>query len=223
MRAKRWILLGVAVFFTAFVVWVVVSLRNGDSTLSVVASYVQKATCWRADSSAACELKTMDKYQTKGHYDDAISTGLALAEKYPDSFTRGWIYEDVSALYLTKARMDSGRAEEYLRQAIYYRDKAVPSASDSPYLLRQLAVVSESIGDLYTAQRCVQYRNSIKLLDRMKLLANKDQDRLARQFKPDLGERQRADHLLENIDRVTRRVSGKLSAPSCQQQTHFPE
>jgi hypothetical protein len=226
MRAKRWILLGVAVIFTAFGAWVVVSLRNHDSTLSLVASYVQRATCWPADSSVACEfdaeLKTMEKYRKKARYDDAISTGIAWTEKYPDSSMNGWIYEDISMLYLRKARTDSGRAEEYLRMAVLYRDKAVPSASDNSYLLQQLALVSESIGDLSTAQRCVQYRNSIKLLDRMKLLENENQDRLARQFKPDLDERQKADHLLEYIDKVIKRVGGKLSAPSCQEQTHFP-
>jgi hypothetical protein len=56
----------------------------------------------------------------------------------------------------------------------------------------------------------------------MKLLENENQDRLARQFKPDLDERQKVDHLLEHIDKVIKRVGGKLSAPSCEEQNHFP-
>jgi tetratricopeptide (TPR) repeat protein len=224
MRAKRWILLGAAVFFTTFVVWVVVSLRNDDSTLMVVSRYVKDETCWTADSSAVCALKTMAKYEKKGRYDDAISAGVALAQKYPDSFTSGWIYEDISELYLRRATMDSGRAEEYLKQAVFYRDKALPSHldSDSPYSLNTLAALSESIGDLSTAQQCVQYRNSIKLLDRMRLLTNEDQHRLARQFKPNLDERQKLDNLLECIDVATKRVDGKLSASGCQKQHRSP-
>jgi hypothetical protein len=222
MRAKRWILLGAAVFFTTLVVWIVVSLRNDDSTLMVVAGYLKETTCWSADSSAVCVLKTMAKYEKNGRYDDAVSTGTALAQKYPDSFTSGWIYEDISALYLRRARMDSGHAEEFLKQAVLYRDKALPSHLGSPYSLNLLVVLSELIGDLSTAQRCVQYRNSIKLLDRMKLLANEEEHGLARQFKPNLDERQKLDNLLECIDVVTKRVGGKLSASGCQEQHRSP-
>ncbi len=224
MRAKRWILVGATVFFTAFVAWVVVSLRNDDSALMVVARYVKEETCWPADSSAVCVLKTMAKYEKNGRYDDAVSAGVALAQKHPDSFTSGWIYEDISELYLRRARMDSGRAEEYLKQAVFYRDKALPSHldSDSPYSLNTLVLLSESIGDLSTSQRCIQYRNSIKLLDRMKLLANEEEHRLARQFKSNLDERQKLDNLLECIDVVTKRVRAKLSASGCQEQHRSP-
>lgn len=215
MRAKHWVLLGVAVFFAAFVVWIVSSFRNDDSTLSVVARYVRQETCWPLDSSAACVFKTMAKYEKNGRYDDAINAAVRLAAKHPDSFTSGLLYEDISRLYLRKSRTDSGRAEEYLTQAVSYRDKALPFASDSPYFLQQLVVLSESIGDLSTSQRCIQYRNSIKLLARMRLLANEDQDRLTRQFKPIADERQKLDHLLECIDTLTKRVSGKLSASGC--------
>jgi len=220
MSAIRWILLAVAASFTAFVVWIVVSLQNDDSTLMVMTRYVKRATCWPADSSAICVLKAMAKYEKNGRYDDAVSAGVAWTKKYPDGFTSGWIYEDISELYLRRARADSGRAEEYLKQAVFYRDKALPSHldSDSPYSLNTLVVISESIGDLSTAQRCVQYRNSIKLLDRMKLLANEEQHRLARQFKPDLDERQKLNNLQECIDVVAKRVGGKLSASGCQEQ-----
>jgi hypothetical protein len=160
----------------------------------------------------------MAKYEKKGRYDEAINAGLALAAKYPDSFTSGLIYEDISTLYLRKATIDSGRSEEYLTQAVSYRDKALPSASDSPYSLKQLVVLSESIGDLSTSQRCTQYRNSIKLLDRMKVLANEDQDHLAREFNPNPAERQKLNHLEECIDTLTKRVGGKLSASGCQEQ-----
>jgi hypothetical protein len=100
-------------------------------------------------------LKTMAKYEKKGRYDDAVNIGTALAEKNPDSFTSDWIYQDISASYLRRARMDNGRSEEYLRQAVFYRDRALPSASDSPYWLQSLVTITEAVGDLSTAQRCL--------------------------------------------------------------------
>ena len=222
MHAKRWILVGVAAFSLTFLVWAVLSLRYGDSTLSVLTSDVKERMCWSADSSAVCELKAMAKYEKKGRYDEAISTGIAWADKHPNGFTSLWVYEDISELNLRRAKMDSGRAEEYLKQAVFYRDKAVPSASDSPYSLQRLAAISEAVGDLSTNQRCVQYRNSIKLLDRMKLLANEKSDRLARQFKPDLDERKKVGRLWEWIDAGIKRVSGKLSASGCEGEHRSP-
>jgi len=222
MHTKRWIRFGAAVFFTVFVVWVVASLRNDDSSLSVVARYVKQTMCWPADTSVVCMLKTMAKYEKKGRYDEAVSTGVALTEKYPDSATSEWIYEDITALYLRRAKMDSGRSQEYLKQALSYRDKAVRSASDSPYSLQRLVVLSVSIGDLSTSQRCIQYGNSMKLLDQMRLLANEDKDRLARQFKPDLAEGQKIDSLLNWIDASNRQVGERLSASGCQEGRHSP-
>ena len=135
MRAKRWIILSAAALSLALVVWVVLSLQNDDSTLSVIARYVRQTVCWSADSSLACAVKAMGKYEKKGRYEDAIRIGTKWADKYPDSITSGFIDEDVSALYLKKAGGDNGNAEEYIRQALVYRDKALRFASDSPYYL----------------------------------------------------------------------------------------
>jgi hypothetical protein len=85
MHSKRWVLLGVAFFFTVLAIWVVASLQKDDFSLNVVARYVKQTMCWPADSSAVCVLKTMAKYEKKGRYDEAISSGVALAEKYPDA------------------------------------------------------------------------------------------------------------------------------------------
>jgi hypothetical protein len=118
MHPKRWVLS--AAVLTFLLVWVVVSLRNDDSTLSVVARYVEQTMCWPSDSGFACMLKTMARYEEKGRYDDAIRIGMALAEKHPNGVESAWIYEDISVLYLRRATTDSGRAEEYLKQAITY-------------------------------------------------------------------------------------------------------
>jgi hypothetical protein len=217
MHSKRWVPLGVVLFFTVLAVWAVASLRDDDSRLSVVARYVKQTMCWPADSSAVCVLKTMAKYEKKGRYDEAVSTGVALAEKYPDGPISGWIYEDISALYLRRAKMDSARREEYVKQAVSYRDKSVRSASDSPHSLQPLVALSVSIGDLSAAQRCIQYGNSMKLLDQMRLLANEDKDRLARQLRPDLAEHQKIDSLLNWIDVNNTRIGERLSASGCQE------
>jgi hypothetical protein len=216
VRPKRWILLA-AGFLTPLVVWVVVSFRNDDSTLGVVARYAKNRMCWSADSNFVCAIKAMEKYEKKGRYYDAIRTGVALAQKYPESGMNGWIYEDISALYLRRARMDSARADEYLKQAVSYRDKALPSLADSPYMLESLAAISESIGDLSTAQQCTQYGNSVKLLDRTKLLADENKKRLTRQFKPDAAEREKVEDLLKRIDAATKRVGDKQSVSGCQE------
>jgi hypothetical protein len=120
--------------------------------------------------------------------------------------------------------MDRVRAEEYLEQAVFYRDKALQTkfVSDSPYPLQSLAAISESVGDLSTRQRCVQYGNSIKLLDRMNLLANAERDRLARQFKPDLAQRKKIEGLLEWIDTGVKRVGAKVTASGCQEADRSP-
>jgi hypothetical protein len=158
----------------------------------------------------------MNKYWRRGRYDDGISTGAAWADKYPSSFMGGAIYRDISVLYLQRARIDSSHADAYLKQALLYRDKALTSASDSPASLQSLAAISEAVGDLSAPQRCVQYGNSIKFLDRMNLLTNEDKDELKRQFKPDLAKRKRIEFLSEWIDGEMRRVSEKSSASGCQ-------
>ena len=210
MRSKKWILVGAASFFLlVFVVCVVVSLRDDDSTLNVLTRYAKERTCWFADSSnnISCVVKSMNKYRRRGRYDDAISTGAAWADKYPSSFMGGVIYREISVLYLQKTRIDSSHADAYLKEALLYRDKALTSASDSPASLQSLAAISEAVGDLSVPQR---------FLDRMNVLTNEDKDELKRQFKPDLAKRKRTEFLSEWIGAEMRRVSKKSSASGCQ-------
>ena len=215
MNSKRWIMIGTAIVLTASLAWLIVSLRDDDSTLNAAGRYLKDTVCWSPRSSFACAIKAMAKYQKKGRYDEAISVGVKWADEYPDSFTSRWIYQDVSTLYIRKSTIERGRSEEYLKQAVVYRDKAISSALDSPYALQPLVAISESIGDLSATQRCVQYSNSIKLLDRMNLLANENKDRLARQFKPDLAERNKVECLLEWINSTQKRLRSKFSASTC--------
>jgi hypothetical protein len=50
----------------------------------------------------------------------------------------------------------------------------------------------------------------------MRLLADENKKGLARQFKPDLAERQKVEDLLKWIDEATERVGGKLHTSGCQ-------
>jgi len=70
--------------------------------------------------------------------------------------------------------LDRAHIDEYLKQAAFYRDKALQSDPDSVYSLQRSSAISESIGDLSPVQRCAQYGNSIKLLNRLNLLANEN-------------------------------------------------
>jgi hypothetical protein len=213
MKIKRWavaatVLLGIAI-------WAVVSIRNDDSTLSVVVRAVKERMCWPADSSTFCVLRAMEKYEKKGQYYDAIKTGKAWAEKYPDTSANEWIYRYISVLYLKTASNDKEHSEESVKQAILYRDKALSSVSDSAFALQPFEVISESAGDLSTSQRCLQYGNSLKLLTRMQTLANDEKGRLSRQFRPDLKERKDMECLSDWIDAALKRVSSKWSASGC--------
>ena len=67
----RWILAAAAdCFLLVFPVWVVVSLRDEDSTLNVLTRYAKERTRWFADSSnnISCVVKAMNKYRRSGLY-----------------------------------------------------------------------------------------------------------------------------------------------------------
>lgn len=220
MPAKRRIFLWVAAaLFLSAVFWIVLSLRDDDSTLNVLIRYakdVKERACWPEDSSVFCVLAKMQKYEKKNRYDEAISAGIAWMQGHPDDFLSGLVYRDLSVLYLKKAKQDKPDSERNLKQVIFYRDKALASSSDNAYALQPLVVITESVGDLSASQRCVEYRNSLKLLDQMNLLTMKKKDQVARQFKPDPNELKEIECLSEWIDGTSKRLTTKVSTSGCQ-------
>jgi hypothetical protein len=189
----------------------VVLLRDNDSVLSILIRRIG----WAPDSTTGDVARTMTKYQKKGRYDEAIQAGIMWTEKYPDAGSNAWLYMDVSALYLVKAAKDSVHTEEDVKQALVYRDKALRFDPDGMYSL-QLATISESAGDLSAAQRCVQYRNAIKILDRMAVLLGEEQDRVARQFKPHPDDVERIKGDSDRVDAIVNRLRGKQQRSACQ-------
>lgn len=216
MRPRHRILTAGAAIIAAFIVWLTFSLPNDDSTLHAEVRYLKETLCWTAESNVSCVIKGMAKYEKKGRYDDAINVGVAWTQKNPSGPISGWIYRDISVLYLKRASQDKANAEAYVKESISYRDKALPTASDSAYALQPLLLVTESAGDLSPSQRCVQYRNSMRVLDRMKLLVSEEEDRLDRQFKPDPKERNDLECLSEWMDTSGKRLTTKLSTSGCQ-------
>jgi len=166
-RSKRLLFIGALVLTIVVAVWTVSSLRDDDSSLSVFVSYARKRMGWSADTRAYDVIVRMSGYIKQGRYDDAVRVGNAWTAKNPNSKWNVEIYKLISQLYLERAKADSGHADDYVRQAMLYRDKLLPFESNNVYGLRYLGSLSETGGDLSEAQRCVQYRNAIKLLEHL--------------------------------------------------------
>ena len=211
---KRLVAAGAIAALVALIMWSVLLLRDDDSVLSILIR--REHIGWAPDSTSGDVLRRMSKYQKKGRYDDAIRAGVMWTEKYPDAGSNVWLYMDVSALYLLKAAKDGEHAEEDVKRALLYRDKVLPFASDGLYSLQQLAAISESAGDISAAQRCVQYRNANKILDRMTVLLGEEKDRVARQFKPRPDDVERIKCDSDRLDATVNRLRGKLQHSACQ-------
>ena len=202
-----------AIAVAALVVW---SLIDDSSVLGIVVREVPSYMGWTPDQTAADVLRRMSKYEKKSRYDDAIKTGIAWTEKYPDDRWNGWIYMEVSALYLKEAGKHDEHAEEDVTEVLLYRDKALLFFPDNLYWLQRLAAISESAGDLSPTQRCVQYRNTMKLLDRVDILLTEEKDRVARQFKPNPSDCEQMKCVAEQVDTTVNRVREKLQRSACQ-------
>ncbi len=166
-QPKRLILIGALIIAFGAALWVVFSLRDEDSMLSIVLRDVPRVMGWAPDSTTSDVLRRMAKYEKQSRYDDAVRAGNAWTEKHPNSDSNVWIFTLIARLYLQRAKAESGHADEYVTQAMLYRDKALPFESDNISGLRDLALLSEAGGDLSASQRCVQYRNSLKLLEHL--------------------------------------------------------
>ena len=118
-------------------------------------------------------LQLMEQFRQNGRYDDAISVGTKWAEKVPQNGSNDQVFGRIAFLYLEKARKGEGQEDKNVAEALRYRDKMLPVASDaelgwySAAALKDTAFISEAAGDLSVTQRCVQYQNATKLLERL--------------------------------------------------------
>lgn len=162
----------------------------GDSSyLSVLISRVADKIGFPPGPDAFTVLHKMRNYQKRGRYDAAIEVGKAYTEAYPRDGFNDRVFVGVAWMYLDKAGHDSARADGYVNAALLYRDKVLlatdtTSPSSSIWTLPDLALISKAAGDISPKQRCVQYGNAIKLLERRADLLRDKQEEIARRFVP---------------------------------------
>jgi hypothetical protein len=134
-----------------------------DSNLSIFADEVRETLGIPVDEPGVYVLIKMRALEARGRRDKAIEIGSRFTTRNPSADSR--VPEQVAVLYLRKARTDPAHAEEDVREAMKFRDIAVQSSLDSPGLLVQLAGISEYAADLSSKQRCIEYRNALKIID----------------------------------------------------------
>jgi len=164
---RRLTLIGVLILTAGVAVWTVLSLRDDGSTLSVFVRYASERMGWSANSTAWGVLRRMAKYEKRGRYDDAINAGVAWTEKHPKDRTNDWVFRGIAVSYLEKAKKEPVRADECVRQAMFYEEKHLPFAVDDISALRDLASFAEVAGDVSGNQRCAQYDKAIKVLQQL--------------------------------------------------------
>lgn len=216
-RSKRLVIVGV-IAIASIAIWIVLSLRNGDSSLRVSLRAIAKEMGWSAPETTVEVVTRMSKDEKRGKNDDAIGIGITWTQKHPDDPSNYWIYTSISQLYLKKAQNDAGHESGYVNQAILYRDKALPFQEHNILGLQDLAIISEMAGDLSSSQRCPQYQNAIKLLQHAVFVLNEQRTEATKQqarsndaLTPD-----KIKTLSEHIDGTITRVTGKLQSSGCQ-------
>lgn len=222
---KRPVFVGTLLFLLGIVGVSVYSFLDKDSILNSLVEGIPRAIGLSADSSAREVLNSMQKYEKRGRYDDAIKAGILWTERYPNDGFNDWLFRRIAWLYLEKAKRDPGHLDDYVHEAIIYRDKALPLALDVRYgwasmgTLRDLALISESAGDLSMSQRCVQYKNAITLLERLVVLLKEKQIQAAH---PSISNEDRftpgdVKSFLDRTDTTISRVRDKQRKAGCQQ------
>ena len=171
-------------------------------------------------------LHRMAKYEQAGRYDAAISLGKDWLAKFPQNGTNDQVFGQIAVLYLKKAENNPQHGDEYVVQAMEYRDKMLPVLSDtslgwySMSALRDAALISERAGDLSAKQRCVQYQNALKLLNRLVYLANEKDMELSHRNGPKQDEfghtPEDAQRFRKEADTIIGLIRSKQQTSECQ-------
>jgi hypothetical protein len=183
----KWKLVTATFLLLSFWIWTEQHLasRDNGSMLSVLITSIADRIGF-PDTDPFSVLHKMANYEKRGHYDAAIRAGKAWTEKHPNSGFSDNVFIAMASLCLQKAQRDRAHSDDYVKQALLYRDKALPMASD-PALegyssLRDLALISEYAGDLSPEQRCVQFGNAVKLYENLIVRLKDKQDEISRRF-----------------------------------------
>lgn len=160
----------------------------------------------------------MRAYQEQGRYDAAIALGNKWLSQHPNDGANDQIFGRIALLYVDKAKKDRRNGEQFLTEAVRYRDKMLPVAGDSTLgwysmgVLLDSALISEAVGDVSSEQQCVQYGNALKLLERLTYsLKDKQEEISNKAAKHDAFGYTSADvqRLLEEVNTATNRIRAK--------------
>jgi len=211
----------IIVFVTVVTAWFGYVLRKSNSDFG----YISRRLGLAPDETTSEVLRTMHVYVCHKRYDLAIDAGVNWTTEHPIDGSNDQVFLAISFTYLERARRDKQNGDAYLSQAILYRDKAIPTASDralgwySIGTLRDMALVSEAAGDLSEKQRCVQYRNALKLYKLIGERLNDKRDEISRRTPPkdefgvSLNE---ADQRIHQALDTTERLEKKIQSGSCE-------
>lgn len=221
MNKRRAGLILIAGFLVFVATWFVFIHRRDDSAFG----YMSRRLGIARDETTVDVLRTMHVYVGRERYDLAVAAGDNWTAEHPIDGSNDRVFLAISSTYLERARRDKQNADAYVSQAILYRDKAIPIASDralgwySIGTLRDMASVSEAAGDLSEKQRCIQYRNALKLYKYIVERLNDIRDEISRRTPPEdqfgvsLNE---ADQRIHQALGTTKRLEEKLQNGSCE-------
>jgi len=130
MKPKLLITSVIALIAVGFIAWVVVSLRNDDSTASIVARNLVRKMGLAGDSTTFDAIGRMSKCEKQGRLDDAIQAGISWTQQHPNDGSNDLVFKRIATVFLGKAQRDGRHAEGYVKEALVYRDKALPLDSD---------------------------------------------------------------------------------------------
>ena len=221
MNNRRFGLSLILVFLALFASWVAFIHRRDASAFG----YISRRLGLASDRNTLELLKTMQVYASRERYDLAIAAGENWTVKHSIDGSNDQVFLAISSTYLERARRDKQNPDAYLFQAILYRNKALPTASDralgwySIGTLREMALVSETVGDLSEQQRCTQYRNALKLHQQVVERLNEKRDEVSRRtpaednFGVTLDEVNR--RIFQTVD-LTKRLEAKVQSGTCE-------
>jgi tetratricopeptide (TPR) repeat protein len=191
--------------------------------LALAALVVIKTLWWRPTTMSDVANK-MRGYQEQGRYDAAIALANEWVSQHPNDGSNDQIFGRIALLYVDKAKKDPRNREQFLREAVRYRDKMLPVAGDSTlgwYSMGGLldaALISEAVGDVSSEQQCVQYRNALKLLEQLRYsLKDKQEEISDKAAKQDAFGYTPADveRLLNEANTATDRIKAKQQPLKC--------
>ena len=221
----RWKLCAASLVLVSLWIWTEQrrALSDNGSVLSVFISRVADTIGCPPGEYTLAVLHKMANYERREHYDAAINAGVAWTQAHPQDGLNDMVFIGIGWEYLKKAQHDSMHVDDDVHQALLYRDKALPAGSEnqigwhSVKAMRDLALLSEVAGDLSPMRRCLQYENSIKLLERRTAMLRDKQDEISRRFVPDKEDLTVKDveYFSDETRAATERVQRKQQGDGC--------